>query len=287
MGIIICPACGGKVSTTRMSCSHCGYALETKKICPECESEIDIDAQECPECGYVFVSDDISKGVEMVIVQNKKKQNKTAVILLWSSLAFTAIAYVINTIISLDVGGNLSWMFAYIEYGYIAGFICMGVGLIGFVISLILLFAKKELASIKTRLTAIILMVVLLCLTFAPLVFFDPLRYEKNDDGTYSVTHCYKTGEIVNIPSSQLGVPITSIDSYAFYGSSKLTSVVIPDSVTSIAGNAFGFCENLTIYCEAESAPSGWESNWNSGDRPVYWAGEWEYDANGNPVPKE
>ena len=31
MAIRICPSCGGKVSTTRTTCSHCGYDFESKK----------------------------------------------------------------------------------------------------------------------------------------------------------------------------------------------------------------------------------------------------------------
>ena len=69
----------------------------------------------------------------------------------------------------------------------------------------------------------------------------------------------------IEIPSS-----VTSIGSYAFSGCSSLTSIEIPSSVTSI-GNAFSSCINLTIYCVAESKPSGWNSDWNSSDRPVVW----------------
>ena len=70
----------------------------------------------------------------------------------------------------------------------------------------------------------------------------------------------------VTIPDS-----VTSIGNYAFEGCRGLTSVTIPDSVTSIGWGAFFGCRNLTIYCEAESKPIGWSSDWNSGDRPVVW----------------
>ena len=56
MAIVICPSCGGKVSTTRTTCSHCGYDFEAKKVCPECEESIDATARECPVCGYLFDS---------------------------------------------------------------------------------------------------------------------------------------------------------------------------------------------------------------------------------------
>jgi hypothetical protein len=70
----------------------------------------------------------------------------------------------------------------------------------------------------------------------------------------------------IEIPGS-----VTNIGDYAFYDCNSLTSVVIPDSVTSIGLNAFGYCYSLTIYCEATSQLSGWDSDWNSYNCPVVW----------------
>ena len=85
---------------------------------------------------------------------------------------------------------------------------------------------------------------------------------------------------------------VTSIGSSAFSGCSGLTSITIPDSVTSIGDWAFSGCGGLIsitipdsvtsigtcaclgiplIYCEAESQPSGWDSNWNPSNSPVVW----------------
>lgn len=49
----------------------------------------------------------------------------------------------------------------------------------------------------------------------------------------------------VTIPSRYQGKPVTMIDHAAFFNS-VVTSVTIPDSVTSIHDNAFGFCSQLT-----------------------------------------
>ena len=84
----------------------------------------------------------------------------------------------------------------------------------------------------------------------------------------------------ITIPDS-----VTSIGSSAFDDCISLTSITIPDSVTSIGAYAFLACRSLTIYCEVSSKPSGWDSAWNSANRTVYWNGEWEYDADGNPTP--
>ena len=102
------------------------------------------------------------------------------------------------------------------------------------------------------------------------------------------------TDTLIVIPSMHKGKAVTSIESKAFYNCTSLTSVTIPDSVTSIGGyafngcysltsvtipdsvkrmgsRAFNGCHSLTIYCEAKSKPSGWDSYWNDSNRPVVW----------------
>ena len=62
----------------------------------------------------------------------------------------------------------------------------------------------------------------------------------------------------ITIPDS-----VTSIGNGAFWYCTGLTSITIPDSVTSIDQNAFyGWTSSQTIYCQATSKPSGWNSDW-------------------------
>ena len=83
--------------------------------------------------------------------------------------------------------------------------------------------------------------------------------------GDYAFQYCESLTSI-EIPNS-----IISIGNYAFYACKFLANIEIPASITSIGKNAFGYCTALTIYCEVESKPSGWDSNWNSSKRPVVW----------------
>jgi hypothetical protein len=57
----------------------------------------------------------------------------------------------------------------------------------------------------------------------------------------------------------------------AFSNCHNLEYIFIPKSVKYIGGWAFDKCSKLTIYCEAESQPEGWENNWNSSNLEVIW----------------
>ena len=60
MNFRLCPKCNGKVSNSRSTCIHCGYAFQTK-ICPDCGEEVDINAAKCPTCDYVFEGEQPAK----------------------------------------------------------------------------------------------------------------------------------------------------------------------------------------------------------------------------------
>ena len=83
--------------------------------------------------------------------------------------------------------------------------------------------------------------------------------------GDYAFCDCSSLTS-VTIPSS-----VTSIGGSAFRNCPSLVSIVIPESVTSIGNSAFLGCSSLTIYCEADSKPSGWNYYWNPDNRPVVW----------------
>lgn len=56
---------------------------------------------------------------------------------------------------------------------------------------------------------------------------------------------------------------------------------IIPNSCEMIDMYAF---DRGNIYCEAKSKPDGWHTNFAYKNAKVYWADEWEYDENNNPV---
>ena len=86
------------------------------------------------------------------------------------------------------------------------------------------------------------------------------LVYTKYD--TYAeVTGYQGTDTEVYIADTYEGLPVTRIGAGAFDSCSRLTSVVIPDSVTTIGAGAFGYCwrltsitvnENNTAYCSMD-----------------------------------
>ena len=92
-----------------------------------------------------------------------------------------------------------------------------------------------------------------------------PIDGSVTSIGEYAFYGCSDLTNI-SIPNS-----VTSIGDDAFTWCGNLTSITIPNSVTSIGGYAFSVCSNLSIFCEAASCPSGWDSNWNPDNCPVTW----------------
>lgn len=122
----------------------------------------------------------------------------------------------------------------------------------------------------------------------------DGLNYFLSDDGTYFIcggSGAETEGDIV-IASECNGKPVKAINEsafeycilitsvtipnsvefigkYAFRHCESLITATIPDSVTKIGFYAFTYCKGLTVYCENESKPDGWDVEWNGG-RDVY-----------------
>lgn len=74
---------------------------------------------------------------------------------------------------------------------------------------------------------------------------YESLKYWKYSD--HVVIKWYEEDVTeVNIPAEIEGLPVTIIDYSAFYRCKTLTSVTIPNSVTTIQGKAFLYCTNLS-----------------------------------------
>ena len=82
--------------------------------------------------------------------------------------------------------------------------------------------------------------------------------------GERAFSNCTSLNSII------IGDSVTSIGLCSFNNCTSLLSIIIPISVTRIDYNAFLSCTSLTIYCEAESKPIGWDSSWSFGN-PVIW----------------
>ena len=99
----------------------------------------------------------------------------------------------------------------------------------------------------------------------------------------YSNSSSYITPKITKIT---IGDNVKSIGSNAFRGVSSVSSVIIPASVESIGDYAFYYID--TVYCEAQSKPSNWNS-WVHRDSNVIWghnnntySAEFDYVARNN-----
>lgn len=83
---------------------------------------------------------------------------------------------------------------------------------------------------------------------------------------------------------------LIGIDNEAFCEVHYLKYVVIPESVTVIASNAFTHStyniNDLVIYTliYEVNRPERWHTNC-FGDLDIYWLDEWYYDENGIPIP--
>ena len=99
-----------------------------------------------------------------------------------------------------------------------------------------------------------------------PVVTQAQFTYTTNADNTITITGYTGSGGDVTIPATVTGLPVTTIGAETFAGAPlTLTSVTIPDSVTSIGGDPppfpfendpFAYCQDLTTIDVAPSNPA-------------------------------
>ena len=72
------------------------------------------------------------------------------------------------------------------------------------------------------------------------------LKYTIENGKAYITGYSAKLGKSVNIPSTISGKSVVEIRADAFKGNKKITTVTIPNTVTTIASRAFKDCTKLT-----------------------------------------
>ena len=118
--------------------------------------------------------------------------------------------------------------------------------------------SKKYKLSATTFYSVIIALALILPNMASAAVPFQSGDYScyKNIDGTIIIVGYTGPGGVVVIPTTIEAMPVVGIEMAAFGSCTSLTSVTIPDSVTSIGYEAFGGCTNLTSVTFGNSVTS-------------------------------
>lgn len=99
-----------------------------------------------------------------------------------------------------------------------------------------------------------------------------PNNYDNGINGNRQVVKInenvfkFTSLKIITLPSA-----LTTIGNEAFAGCFQLDAVYIPQNVEYIGANVFDNCPNLTLYCEHDEAPEGWNISWNGSGGAVRW----------------
>ncbi|MBQ9848401.1 MAG: leucine-rich repeat protein [Clostridia bacterium] len=95
---------------------------------------------------------------------------------------------------------------------------------------------------------------------------FDSVVMEEGVETISDNAFCCCSFDSISLPNTLTYIGEWAFDCIGRDECGAPSDIVIPSSVTYIGRCAFGsWNESLTIYCEAESQPSGWNSSWNSG----------------------
>ena len=81
----------------------------------------------------------------------------------------------------------------------------------------------------------------------------------------------YKCGSLTELVFSN---SLTTIGDYAIRACKGIKTLIIPSTVTNIGKHAFHGMSDVTIFCEAEKAPSEWNERFNSSYRPIFFGCE-------------
>ena len=104
----------------------------------------------------------------------------------------------------------------------------------------------KKQKSVIGILSTVVGVGVIVCVCLIIVLTSNPLKFSENADGTYTLTHCDRNVNEVQILATYRGRPITKIHENAFSYCSNLTSIEIPEGITYIGYAAFMQCNNLT-----------------------------------------
>ena len=91
------------------------------------------------------------------------------------------------------------------------------------------------------------------------------------DNGTVTITGCTSAPDVVTIPDTINGLPVTSIGDYAFQNCYYVFYFSIPNSVTNIGGFAFYWCTSLMGLYFQGNAPSLRNNVFEDSNATVYY----------------
>ncbi len=90
----------------------------------------------------------------------------------------------------------------------------------------------------------------------------------------------------VNLETIKLNFGLERIDSYAFAYCTKLENIIIPATVKTIGEEIFNACPDIIVFSESSGPLPGWHKRLSNVQITVYWGGNWTFDENNKPIPK-